>query len=73
VLRLTTLLVEMGDKTQLAPIALATRYDSLIAVALGMARSSKPASSREKGAADTRQLTPFGGGTLVEWVRGNAV
>lgn len=28
-------LVEMGDKTQLATIALATRYDSLTAVVLG--------------------------------------
>jgi Ca2+/H+ antiporter, TMEM165/GDT1 family len=28
-------LVEMGDKTQLATIALAARYDSLVAVVLG--------------------------------------
>jgi putative Ca2+/H+ antiporter (TMEM165/GDT1 family) len=36
---LTTLvaffLVEMGDKTQLATVALAARYDSLVAVVLG--------------------------------------
>ncbi len=32
---ITFFLVEMGDKTQLATIALAARYDSLVAVVLG--------------------------------------